>query len=203
MGGVILKKLIFFLLCMIMMFSTVGCGKEKEEEYFETTLSFDKNGGIKDVIVESFSQDYYSEDGLKAFFQEKISEYNSSNVGGKDVTLDSIAVEDGKAKATLIFEDSEAYSSFYNSVAFYGTISEAYDKGYITETVLKKVGASETISKVDLMKMSNAEIIIVGEVVRVDCPKKVTYVSANVEVINDKTVRVSSDSSGLAYILLK
>ena len=53
------------------------------------------------------------------------------------------------------------------------------------------------------MKMSDAEIIIVGEVVRVDCPKKVTYVSANVEVINDKTVRVSSDSSGLAYILLK
>lgn len=198
-----MKKLICALLSICMVLSMAGCGKG-EEEYYETTLSFDKNGKVTDVIVESFSQDYYSEDGLKAYFQEKISEFNSANIGADgDVVLESLVVEDGKAKATLTFDSADTYSAFYGARTFYGTINDAYDKGYITETVLKAVDSNETISKLDLMKMKESNIIIVSEVVRVSSPKKVSHVSANVEVIDDKNVRISSDSSGFAYILLK
>lgn len=197
-----MKKLICIFLCMVMMTSLSACTKE-EEEFYETTLSFDKKGKITDVIVESFTESYYSEDGLRAYFQEKISEYNSRSNDDGNVSLENLEVSDGKAKATLVFDNCDTYTSFYGTGTFYGTVSDAYDKGYVTETVLKKVGSSDTISKLDLMKMSDAEIIIVSEVVRVHSPKKIQYVSANVEVIGENDVRVSSDSSGLAYILVK
>lgn len=203
LGEYDLKRLICGFLCLCMIFALTGCKKEEKEEYYETTLSFDKEGAVTDVIVESFSEDYYSEDGLRAYFQEKISDYNYSNIGDNGVELKDLTVEGGKAKATLVFDSPETYTSFYGPVTFFGTISDAYDKGYITETVLKSVNSSETLSKIDLMKIRKEKIIIVSEVVRVISPNKITHVSANVEVINDKEVRISSDSTGMAYILVK
>lgn len=202
-GRELLKKLIYLLLCFVLCFSFLGCGKEEEETYFETTLSFEKDGKVTDVIVESFEEEYYSEDGLKAYFQEKISEYNSSNMDGGDVKLKELLVNDRKATATLLFDSADTYTSFYGPITFYGTVNDAYDKGYISETVLKSVDSSDTINKIDLMKKKDSNIIIVSEVVRVKSPTKILYTSANVEVINDKEVRVSSDSTGLAYLLVK
>lgn len=199
-----MKKLIYLILCIGLLASFVGCKSDnKSEEYYETTLSFEKDGKVNDVIVESFTEDYYSEDGLKAYFQEKISEYNSGNIGNGEVNLDSLEVKDGRATATLLFDSSDTYSSFYDTPAFYGSISDAYDKGLISETVLKKYKSNETISKVDLMKMKDEYIIVISEVVRVRSPKKIIYTSANVEVIDEKNARVSSDSTGLAYIVVK
>ena len=199
-----MKKLIYLMLIFGLLASFVGCKSDsKEEDYFETTLIFDKNESITDVIVEPFSEDYYSEDGLNAYFQEKISEYNSTNIGQGEVKLNELKIEDGKAKASLVFDSSDTYTTFYGTNAFYGTVSKAYDKGLIAETVLKKVGANETISKIDLMKMDDVEIIVVSEVVRVKSPKKIIYTSANVELIDEKNARVSSDSTGLAYIVVK
>ena len=199
-----MKRILYLILCLCLLVSLAACGKDKkEEDFFETTLSFNKDGSITDVIVESFSEDYYSEEGLKAYFQEKISEYNSSNIGQGSVVLDELTVQDGKAKAVMYFDSSDTYASFYGTKTFYGTVNDAYDKGYITEMVLKKVGGTETISKMDLMKMSDEYIIIVGEVVRVKSPKQIEYISANVEMINDKEVRVSSDSTGMAFMLVK
>jgi len=202
-GGTILRKFICFIMSLTLLFVLAACGKNTEEEYYETTLSFDKDGSVTDIIVESFTEDYYSEEGLEAYFQEKISEYNSTNIGDGNVLLKELKVEDGKARATLSFDSPETYMSFYGPVTYYGSINDAYDKGYITETVLKSVNSSDTLSKVDLMKMSKENIIIVSEVVKVISPKIITYTSANVEVINDKEVRISSDSTGMAYILVK
>lgn len=180
-----------------------GCGKPEEQDYSETTLSFDKDGKVTAVIVEAFSEDEYSKEGLEAYFNEKISEYNSTNIGSGDIDLKELSVENGYAKAKLVFDSCDTYTAFYGIPTFCGTINDAYDKGYITETVLKKTHSTDTLSKNDLMKISDREIIVVSEVVRVECPKKVEYVSANVETIDDRNVRVSTDSTGMAYILLK
>ena len=47
------------------------------------------------------------------------------------------------------------------------------------------------------------DIIIVSEVVRINSPKKIEYTSANVDVIDERNARVSSESAGLAYIVVK
>ena len=200
-----MKKFISVLLCILLIVVFSGCGDENQavEDYYETTVSFGKDGTITEVIVESFDKPYYTEDGLKAFFQEKIKDFNSTNIGNGTVELKSLTVESGNAKATLFFDSDDTYKTFSGNSIFYGTISEAYDKGYITETVLKAYGTDGTITKNDLMKMNKSSIIVVSEVIRVSCPQKIAYTSANVEVIDDRMVRVSSDSTGLAYIVLK
>lgn len=200
-----MKRNIFILLLVFILFSFSACGGGSDDEIFdETTVSINKDGEIKEVIVESFDKDYYSEEGLNAFFQEKISDYNSTNIGGGNVKLEELIVENGKAKATLTFDSADTYKAFNGASIFFGTVSEAYDKGYITETVLKENGSSSTITKIELMnELKDNNIIIVSEIVRVKCPSKITYTSANVEVIDDKNARISSESSGLAYILLK
>lgn len=198
-----MKKLIYLLFCISLLGMLAGCGDKTEEELFETTLSFEKDGKITDVIVESFDDGTYSADGLKTFFNEKISDYNSTNIGQGEVELVEFDVKDGKARASLSFDSCDTYKAFYDTTAYYGSVNDAYDKGLISETVLKKAGASDTITKNELMKMKNEDIIIVSEVVRIHSPKKIEYVSANVEVIDDKDARVSSDSTGLAYIVVK
>lgn len=201
-----MKKLICLVLCAALSVSFAGCGKgkkDKDEEYYETTLSFEKDGSITEVIVESFAEDYYSEEGLKAYFKEKISEFNSSNLGEGEIELGDIEVADKKATASMRFDSANTYMSFYGPVTFYGSLSDAYDAGYITETVLKSVDSSETINKYELMQKKDCNIIIVSEVVRVKAPQKIIYTSANVEVLNDKEVRISSDSTGNAYLLVK
>lgn len=53
------------------------------------------------------------------------------------------------------------------------------------------------------MGMQKEDIIIVSEVVRINSPKKIEYTSANVDVIDERNARVSSESAGLAYIVVK
>jgi len=203
-GSHTVKKYINILLLSLLIVALSGCGKESEpKEYSETTISFDKDGKITQVIVEEFDEPYYTEDGLKAFFNEKIKDFNSTNFGNGNVELKALSVSDGLARATLSFDSCDTYKDFSGNSIFFGTVSEAYDKGYITETVLKAYGEEKTISKNELMKMSKDNIIVVSEVVRVTCPQKIAYTSANIEIIDDRMVRISSDSTGLAYIVLK
>lgn len=198
-----MKKILFLLLCCILAISLSGCSADSKEEYYETTLFFEEDGKITDVIVESFDSENYSEDGLKTFFNEKISDYNSTNIGKGEVELKGLDIGEGRAKATLLFDSCDTYNEFYSSTAYYGSINDAYDKGLISETVLKKRGSSETITKNDLMGMQKENIIIVSEIVRIKSPKKIEYTSANVDVIDERNARVSSDSAGLAYIVVK
>lgn len=201
--GSIMKKLTLYLIFVCMMFSLLGCRQGTDDEYYETTLSFDRDGRITDVIFESFSESYYSEEGLSAYFNEMISDFTSQNIGNAEISLEELNVGDGKARARLTFDSADTYSAFNGVTTFFGTVNEAYDKGYINEIVLKSVDSPDILDKVKLMEMKDSRLIIVGEVVQVKSPTKILYTSANVEFVDDKSVRVSSDSTGLAYILIK
>ena len=127
-----MKKILFLILCSIIAISLPGCGADTKEEYFETTLFFEKDGKITDVIVESFDTQKYSEDGLRTFFNEKISDYNSTNIGKGEVELKKLDISEGRASATLLFDSCDTYNEFYNSTAYYGPSNDAYDKGLIS-----------------------------------------------------------------------
>lgn len=190
----------YLILFAVLLFSLSGCS-EKKEQFNETSVVLSKNGGITNVIVESFAEDYYTEDGLRTFFTEKIREYDTNPDDELGISLGEIKVENGTAKATIEFSDYKVYSGFYNTDFFYGTVNDAYDSGYTLDTTLKALNSNDTISKADIMKKSNDTIIIVSEPVLVSSPKKIIYASANVEIIDEKHVRISSDSTGLAYLL--
>lgn len=193
------KKLALLTTLLLILITICGCGTFAAD-YPETSLIFKKNGAITDVIVESFGADYYTLDGLNTFFNEAISDFSVKD-GKGTVSLTELSVENEIARAVLDFDSADTYARFYNANLFAGTINEAYDQGYTMDVTLKSTEDNATISKTDIMAMKDAKIIITDEKLCIKLPYKIKYISANIEIIDEKYVRVSSDSSGLAYII--
>ena len=55
----------------------------------------------------------------------------------------------------------------------------------------------------ELKSMTDKSIVILSEPVMVEPLQDIEYVSANVEYLDKRHARVSGDSEGLAYIVLK
>lgn len=195
-----MKKVFFVILISSLCLWMVGCGNSMSS-FDESTLIIGKDGAITDVIVESFDKDYYTEQGLTTFFNETISNF-SVNHPESAVKLSGILVEDGIARAKLNFNSADTYKEFYDTELFFGTISDAYDNGYDMDVTLKSTNSDKTINKNEIMEMAKNTIVIVDDKLCIKTPGNVKFASANVEVINGKSVRISSDSSGLAYLIL-
>jgi len=196
-----LKRFLLLISTLLITMMFAGCGQGKEE-FPESTLIFSKKGEVTNVIVESFTKDYYDVNGLTTFFNEKINEFKSSGDKGS-ITLTDLEVKDGLAKATLDFDSAGTYQDFYNTELFYGTVNDAYDAGYTLNITLKEINGKETISKNEIMEMPKAKIIVLGEHMTVVSKRNIKYASANVEVVNKNKIRISSDSAGLAYLILE
>lgn len=191
------------MICLIFAFTLTGCGDVNVKSLEETTLIVSKKGAVKDVIVESFDKDYYSENELKTFFDNRINEYCLGGNEGK-VKLSELKVKKGVAKAVLDFDAIASYTDFYKeSELYYGTINDAYDSGYSFDVSLRSFITSDIIDKSEIMEMKKAMVIITNECSRIVCPRNIAYISSNVEAIDRRNVRVSPESSGLAYIILK
>ena len=101
------------------------------------------------------------------------------------------------------FTGPSDYESFVGETLFVGTVSDAYDDGYTMDVMLKGVEKGDIIDKVKLMGMRDKSIIILSEHVKVKTFRDIEYVSANVDVLGSKLARITSESDGLAYLVLK
>ena len=178
-----------------------GCS-QGEDNYDETTLTVEKNGKVSQHIVESFDRDYYSIDELKGEYNDAVRSYNDS-IGGEEIKLKNVELKDSRVYVDIAFTGPSDYESFVGEKLFVGTVNDAYDNGYSMDVTLKGVQEGDKIGKVRIMGMSDKDIIILSEHVRIKTFKDIAYVSANVDVLDDNQARVLSESDGLAYLILK
>lgn len=197
-----INKFPYLLAFIILAVSLAACGKS-EDAYDETTVIIDKKGGITHRIVESFDKDYYSEDELNQDINDELSAYCSGR-DEKAAKLNSLEIKDGIATAEIKFAGYADYASFNDVDFFYGTIGEAMEKGYPTDVTLKGRGEdTETIEKYEFESLKDSMLIVVSEPVAIKMPGKIAYTTANIDIIDDDTARMASDSVGLGYIVLK
>lgn len=199
----ILRRIFITILVLTVMITPLtGCKEENEDEYEETTVVVDKKGRITQNIVESFDKDYYSLDELTSSFDEGISSYNAAS-GTKSIELKSISEENGRIYATVKYDDYDAFTSLQGQTMFYGTVKDAYAKGFLMDVTLKGIADGDKIGKVQIMGMADKHIIIITGPLRLETYADVAYVSANVDVLNNRSIRVTSETgTGLAYVLL-
>ncbi len=183
------------------MLTLTGCGSA-EDDFDETTITVGKKGKVSERIVETFSKDYYNVDELAAEFTRSVNEYNES-IGAEEITLKDISLKDSSIYVDMNFSGPSDYEKFVGESLFVGTISDAYDEGYTMDVTLKGVDKGDRIGKVEIMGMMDRNIVILSEHVRIRTFDDIAYVSANVDVINDRTARILSESDGLAYLILK
>ena len=193
------KTVLIFIFAAVLALS--GCS-EAEEDFDETTISVSKRGKVSERIVESFNKDYYDLAELEDEFTRSVMEYNAA-MGSEEIRVKSIDLKDSQVYVDVDFNGPSDYESFVGENLFVGTVSDAYDNGYTMDVILKAVDSQDKIDKVQIMGMNDKTIIILSEHVRVRAFKDLAYVSANVDVINSKEVRVLSESDGLAYLILK
>lgn len=191
----------YLIFTMIAMFTLAGC-RGKENDYSETTVTIDKKGVISHRIVESFDKSYYNEDELRGIINDELSAYRA----GKDedsASLVSLEIKDQTATAEIRFASYEDYAKFNDVDFFYGTIGEAVESEYPTDVTLKSSTDDSTISRYEFESMTDSKLVIVSEPVIIETPHKIAYTTANIDVIDERSARMASDSVGLGYIVLK
>jgi len=197
-----MRKLLAIILCCIFILSLCSC-KEEQITFDEPSVRVSKNGIITQTIVERFDKSYYNANELQSEIEKAINDYCLNGGGKDDVSLSDVHTDNGNVFVTLVFSSYEADKKFQGEDVFFGTVNEAYDNGYSLDISLLSVEDGSVIGKSELMELKKNHILILSTPGLVNTYNKIVYVSPNVEVIDEKNVRILSDSSGLAYIVTK
>lgn len=196
-------KKYFFLLMAVFLIFLMGCGKKGLNDVTETTVFVAKNGHVTDAIVESFDKEYYNSAELQHMIDDELADYNESNDAKGTLEVTKYEVEDDVVRAYIEFSNGEAYSDFNDVSFFFGTVKEAEKMGYSIDVTLRDVENGGTIGKEELEELYKYHIVIISEPVQVMTYSKILYCGANVDLIDNNLARVSNESAGLAYLIIK
>lgn len=102
-----------------------GCGGGNGTTAFaptESSLYVTKEGTVTSADVETYENDYYSADELKAYAEEMLGVFESGNQSGsseKKAEIAECTVKDGTAKLLITFPDAEEYLRFAGGISGY------------------------------------------------------------------------------------
>lgn len=198
-----------FSLCA--MFTGCGTGKDVNVPVTSNTLEVTADGHLIAYIVESFDKDYYDINELKTMVDGEITKYNEtkanlvSEAGQMPITVDKVIMaEDGSKKAVvaLNFANAAVYTDYMGKEAFYGTVAQATEKGYVLDGMLKAVKGDEPFIGETLKKSQDKMILIIKDAVTVRTYDKVQYLSRNASITAEGFVNAETKDE-LKYIIIK
>lgn len=189
------------LLAAGMIFFTACAGESGEEE---SSVTIQKDGKLKSLIVESFDKSYYDQDELQQKILGEAADYNKE-AGEGTVSVEKVAAQDGVVRVEITYADASAYASFNDGIFFLGSAQEAQDAGYDLNRVLSSAKDSkETVGMHDILAMTDMMLLITDRTEPVTLSGRAAYVSDNVTVDKKlKTAFFEEESGELAYILFK
>lgn len=135
------------LLCTLFL---TGCGGEVKlsaDMVEENTVLVRADGTMEQMLIENFAKEYYSEQGLKEFAEEQISEYNRS-VDEERISLEHMEVENKKACVLLAYKTVEDFNDFNTLDARLTTVADAKKEGLLPDK-LEKAQGEESVSLSD------------------------------------------------------
>ena len=156
-----------------------GCGGGNGTTAFaptESSLYVTKEGTVTSADVESYENDYYSADELKAYAEEMLGVFESGNQSGsseKKAEIAECTVKDGTAKLLITFPDAEEYLRFAEEypdtesgirIESLDVVSvpDGVEKGYIVGSTFYKAGDENTeVSAVDITKQKKLYVVCV------------------------------------------
>lgn len=197
-----MSKFVAFLICLIVALTLLGCDEE-DITFDEPAIEVYKNGKISQTIVENFDKPYYDIEELKQYIESHVDECNALLGDEGQIVLKDVYSVNNNVFAIMEYENINAIKTFTEEEYFYGTVNEAYDAGYTMDVSLKSLSDGEIIGKPEIMDMKKNHIFIIPDSGIVHTSYKILYVSAGIEFVDDKTVRVAGDADGLAYIVTK
>ncbi|MCI7796138.1 MAG: hypothetical protein MR528_07550 [Lachnospiraceae bacterium] len=209
------KKLLIFTTAAVIL---SGCSGQSATAAFapaETSLYITGEGTVTSATVETYENDYYSADELKAYAEEVLASFNIPDGSAAEpaATLRECTMENGTAKLLIDFKDAGSYLEFSEQYPDeespvrikkldITTVSDGVTKGYIAGASFTKVSGKEKQTASDeVMKQSKLNVAAVEGPALIQTDGKIQYISAGVTVEGDNLVRTPDE--GLSYIVFK
>ncbi len=168
--------------CMASMICACGFGQKVDT----TTVSFDKDGEIKETIVEDFAQPYYDVEELKNDIQKEISQYNTAAGTEDAVVLGEVQLTDEKVVyVEMKFKSSADYKAFNEKELFWGTVADAYAAGYEFTTMRDVSQEGVVLSAKDVLEKGDMHLIVLEEAQQIIVPGTIRYISDGVSVVEE------------------
>ena len=204
-----MKKL--FSICLVCLAAAglmTGCGKSLEAD--RDTVYVQKKGSVTSAAIADFDKDYYDEEELKKYVDERVADYQEQH-GEDSVSIDKFSVEEGVAKLYINYKGYEEYQDFNEVTLFSGTVPQALAEGFDFNTEFTEIKGGEaagTVSK-DKITDTDAKVIILSEKVDVKVDGMIQYVSSQYTTIKAKdTVSIQlpedaadGEESTLVYVV--
>jgi len=171
-----------------------GCGTASVPE--RNTVSVQKDGTIRQTIVDQFEQNYYDAGELEAMAQEKIGRYGG---GSGTIVCNSVKADDGDVIVQMTYQAGADYTAFNKRELFCGTVEEAAAQGYSLQDLVKEDGTA--IGEDGISAISANHIIIIetkaGEEMAVNVYDKILYTSGDVTISGKKDVMIPAGETDL------
>ncbi|MBO5208636.1 MAG: hypothetical protein J6B68_04740 [Lachnospiraceae bacterium] len=178
-----------------------GCSKFNLPDI--NTVSVQKDGSIKQTIVEQFERNYYDVDELTAMAQEKVEKFSN---GTDSIVCDSIEAKDGKVVVEMTYQTGTDYAEFNNRELFSGTVAEANAQGYSLKDAVTEDGTD--ISEEQLAEVNENHVVVIqtkeGEELDVEVYGKILYTSGNIILSGKKVAYIAPEGEDmLSYIIFQ
>lgn len=204
-----MKKLFSIsLACLIMAGLLLGCGKSLEAD--RDTVYVQKKGTVVSAAIADFDKDYYDEEELKKYIDERVGDYQEEH-GKNSVSIDKFSVEEGVAKLFIKYAGCKEYEDFNGVTLFSGTVPQALAEGYGFDAEFTEIEDGKAAGSADSKAVSetDAKVIILSEKVDVKVDGTIRYVSSQYTTIKAKdTVSIQlpeeaedGEESALVYVV--
>lgn len=204
-----MKKFMMMGVLAAFILGMTACGTEDAsvEENLMNSISIEKDGSIESIIVEDFTESYYSVEDLKNMIQDTITDYCKQDPDS-EITLETCEMVDQKVKVVLKYNSADTYSGYNSETLFVGTVQEAYAEGYDMNMSLTGTDKEGTkIGRQELLNMGENHIMIMENVIkdgtlRVNCYDTILYTGNGITPIAKKKVDVEP-TKGYSVIVFK
>lgn len=157
------------------------------------TITIEKDGSIRDISVEDFSDGNYDMANLETFINNEITDYNSQ-MGETRITLEEIQTESSLVKLQLLYGNMDDYNAFNHTEYEY----DNYEKAGLTGEYTVAADGS-TIKAADIND-TDVKVLKIEDAMNIICKGKVLYYNS---YVTEENGAFSASGEGTAVIVLK
>lgn len=211
-----MKKRKYVLAALGAAFLLAGCGLADRGEEFapdQSSIYVNRSGQLSSASVESYDKDYYSQEELTAFVQERVNAFNSSRAGGAEegeapVAITSCTLEEGRATLILSYGQPENLVEFAaesedteNQITAVSvkTVEEAVKNGELSEGSFIKAKDGTAAAGEDVAKQGKMTVVALEGQTVLKTEGSLQYYTEGVEMLDDHTVRTPKEKSFVVF----
>ena len=201
-----------------------ACSRSQETASFapaEDALYITREGVITSAVIETYENEYYTEEELKASVEEALADFNGT--GGTSASEEassreaaafhSCSVGGGTASLYIDFKDPAAYlefmevypdeeSSIQVKALDVTLVSDGITKGYLTGQTFKTVSSNpKEVDASEVMKHSKLYVAAIEGPALIQTEGQIQYVSSDVTVLGSTLVQ--TPETGMVYVIFK